>query len=414
MWPVLFRIPYINYDVPAYGAMLMVGFLLSAIWAAHRAVKSHGNPDVVLNCAFLALLGGVGGARLMYVIHYWDEHFANAGGPWAVFRAVIDVRRGGLEVYGGVIAVCLLVVFYLWRSKHSLRWYFDIMAPSCALGMGIGRIGCFLNGCCFGGVCQDLPFAVRFPFASPAQMQQYLDHVPGSELPPELVLEPGDGALPADARPIGLPRETMLLSDAQLAAAGTAWEEWRGRRNELAAAITATSDARERARLEAELRAAEQRAERALPYGGCTPAISVKIAAHQLSKHDLTPAELRQVAAQHRSLPVHPTQLYSTVALLLIALFLSVLYWRRTRDGQVILTLFLIEPPTRWAIELLRADNPVDTAGLTISQFLAICLMAFALLGLFALRYLPRRSPRAVPWVPPEPPAPTAAKKAAR
>ena len=81
---------------------------------------------------------------------------------------------------------------------------------------------------------------------------------------------------------------------------------------------------------------------------------------------------------------------------------LSALYWRRTRDGQVILTLLLIEPPTRWAIELMRADQPLDTAGLTISQFLAICISLFALLGLIGLRYLPPRSPRAVLWEPEE------------
>ena len=100
---------------------------------------------------------------------------------------------------------------------------------------------------------------------------------------------------------------------------------------------------------------------------------------------------------------MHPTQPYSTITALLIALFLNALYWRRTRDGQVICALFLIEPLSRWMLEVVRADNPVDTLGMfTVSQFLAVCMTVAGLYGLLRLRQMPPRSWRARLWEPPD------------
>jgi phosphatidylglycerol:prolipoprotein diacylglycerol transferase len=101
MMPVAFRIPFLELDVPGYGLALTIGFLLSVAWAVRRATRSGANPDVVLNCAFIALIGGVVGARAMYVVHYPEQVIpANAGAVQTVL-AVVNVRQGGLEVYGG-------------------------------------------------------------------------------------------------------------------------------------------------------------------------------------------------------------------------------------------------------------------------------------------------------------------------
>jgi phosphatidylglycerol:prolipoprotein diacylglycerol transferase len=121
-----------------------------------------------------------------------------------------------------------------------------------------------------------------------------------------------------------------------------------------------------------------------------------------MQQSGMTLSQLKDLAGHYHSLPVHPTQLYSTIALLLIAGLLSAVYWRRTRDGQVICVFLLVEPWTRYALELLRADNPVDTLGFTVSQFLAITLSGAGLLGLLLLRLLPPRSPRAKLWEPEE------------
>ena len=380
MRPVIFRIPFIEWDIPGYGLALMIGFLLTVVWAVRRAVKSQANPDVVLNCAFIALLAGVAGARLMYVVHYWEQYGQH--GNWlTVFRAVIDVRQGGLEIYGGVIAALLGVLIYFKFWRHSTRWYLDIMAPSLALGMGLGRIGCFLNGCCWGGVC-DLPWAVRFPFGSNAMVQQWHDGKPGLDLPKELLYTlSGTGATSQPSVP--LPREVLWVSEAEIT-----------RIQKLRDDYTQAKTAEERARIERQ----------GAILGCCIRhAASLGPIYTAMQANDMTLAELRQLAQQYRSLPVHPTQPYSTVALLLLALLLSALYWRRTRDGQVICTLLLFEPWTRYVIEVIRNDNPIDTLGtFTISQFLAVLLSLTGLIGLIVLQYLPARSPRAMLWVPEE------------
>jgi len=108
MMPVIWKVPGVGIEIPGYGLMLMMGFMLSIMWAARRAERSGANPDVVLNCGFLALLGGVVGSRAMYVAHYWDQ-FGYRGSLGQVIFAILDVRKGGLEVYGGFIAVVLLV-----------------------------------------------------------------------------------------------------------------------------------------------------------------------------------------------------------------------------------------------------------------------------------------------------------------
>ncbi|MCK4340759.1 MAG: prolipoprotein diacylglyceryl transferase [Phycisphaerae bacterium] len=400
MMPVLFKIPGLGWDIPGYGLMLMISFLLSIMWAARRAANSQANPDVILNCGFLALIGGVVGARAMYVIHYWEQ-FADAGSTAQVIIAVINVRKGGLAVYGGVVFSVVLVAFYLWRSKLSWRWYLDIMAPSAALGMSIGRIGCFLNGCCWGGVC-DLPWAVRFPFGSPPAVQQWTDQVPGAELPPELLFEAPVGVLPAGQTAIPIPRDSFYFSDEELDQARAVYAEVQAAKEELDAKLVETTDPQRKKRLQAEFQALRKtKLAPLLSTGGCSPQLQLNLGAEQMHKHDLSAAELRELARRYPSLPVHPAQLYSVIALGLVALLLNALYWRRTRDGQVICALFIIEPPTRWALEVLRPDNPLDVYGITISQFLALVLVPLGVLGLLLLRFKPPRSPRAVPWEPP-------------
>lgn len=386
MYPTIFTIPWINRPIPSYGLMMMIAFLVVIIWATRRAVRSGANPDVILNCGFITLIAGVVGCRAMYVAHYWD-HFA-WGGHWLdVVWSIIDISRGGMEYYGGFILATVCVVGYLVLWKHSLRWYLDIMAPSAALGLAIGRVGCFLNGCCYGSTC-DLPWAVTFPFGSPPAIEHWKARLPGAELPRELLVFGENGLA------VPLFRESLGASDAQLEQAGqrkaalrAQWEEVRRR------AAAATTPA-EKQRLEREERHLRARVEAAARELGDVRA--------QMERYQMSAAQLRALAARHRSLPVHPTQLYSTVAAGLLAALLSAVYWRRTRDGQVICLLLMIEPPTRWVLELIRADNPIDTAGIfTISQFLAILLTTSGLVGWLALTRLPARSPRAVLWEPP-------------
>lgn len=391
MMPVLFRIPGLNWNVPGYGLALTVGFLLTVLWAVRRATRSQADPDVILNCAFIALLGGVVGARAMFVYHYWSE-FAYRGSAFDVFLAVIDVRKGGLEVYGGVLLAMGGALIYLLARGHSLRWYLDIVAPSTALGMGLGRIGCFLNGCCFGHVC-DLPWAMRFPFGSSPAVEQWYAGEPGMDVPRELMYFPPAGIGPDGHAAFLLSREVLWLRDADIAGARATAARLTQEAQALAARLEQAPDEAERRQLKRQI-ARLRRQAAGIPHQDVLQA---------LESSGLSLGELQALARQFRSRPVHPTQLYSVVTLVLLALLLDALYWRRRRDGQVFCAFLVLEPMTRYVLEVVRADNPVDTLGtFTISQFLAVVMSAVGLLGLVALRFLPPRSPRARPWEPPE------------
>ncbi len=88
MMPTLFDVPILGWPIRGYGFMLMLGFL-SAIWmAAKRAQRVKADPDIILNVGFIALLGGVVGARVFYVVHYWGTDFAAAPNRLV---AIIDI-----------------------------------------------------------------------------------------------------------------------------------------------------------------------------------------------------------------------------------------------------------------------------------------------------------------------------------
>lgn len=163
MRTTLFTIPFVGLDVPAFGVMMMLGVVIGTWWASKRAEKVKCDGELIVNLGLLILVSSIIGARLFYVIHYWNERFAGQG-----LLSIINVRRGGLEFYGGFIGAVVAVAAVLWYRKLSLRLYLDIMVPSLALGLAFGRMGCFLHGCCWGSVCPPtVAWAVQFPYESP-------------------------------------------------------------------------------------------------------------------------------------------------------------------------------------------------------------------------------------------------------
>jgi phosphatidylglycerol:prolipoprotein diacylglycerol transferase len=150
MRPILLRIPLPWTDevimLYGYGAMLCLG-CLAAIWVAARRAKRLGqSPEIIYNAALFSFLGGLIGGRLFYVIQYRDH-----------FQSLWDMAKiwdGGLTFYGGFLLAVLLVLGYLAAARLPVLYWLDMIAPSVALGLAFGRMGCFLNGCCFGDVCR--------------------------------------------------------------------------------------------------------------------------------------------------------------------------------------------------------------------------------------------------------------------
>lgn len=141
-----------------FGVCIALAFL-AGLWTATRRAPHAGIPgeqiaDLVVPWL---LVGGVLGARLLYIVTYWRESFA--GQPWS---ELFMIQRGGLVYYGGLMGASLAVILFARWKKIPLWKLADVLTPSIALGSMFGRIGCLLNGCCFGRPCA-MPWAIRFP-----------------------------------------------------------------------------------------------------------------------------------------------------------------------------------------------------------------------------------------------------------
>ncbi len=155
MYPELFKLPFIHTTVKSYGLMMVVGFLM-ALWLLKRLCRSFiSNPQIITNIALYALVAGVAGARLFHIIHYYDKFRANP-------VELLYIWQGGLEFYGGVLLAMAVIIIYMIYYKLPVRQCLDVLAVGLMLGLAFGRIGCFLNGCCFGKPA-NIPWAVTFP-----------------------------------------------------------------------------------------------------------------------------------------------------------------------------------------------------------------------------------------------------------
>jgi phosphatidylglycerol---prolipoprotein diacylglyceryl transferase len=155
MYPEIFRIG--PTPVYSYGLMLVISFALGMLIAQKRA-KARGIPvEAILDVTTVILLSSIIGSRFLYVVFHVEEF----RGHWI---DTINVFKGlaGLSMFGGIVLAVLLSVLYMRRKRLPVWQISDAIAPSIALGLGITRIGCLLNGCCFGRPT-DLPWGIAFP-----------------------------------------------------------------------------------------------------------------------------------------------------------------------------------------------------------------------------------------------------------
>ncbi len=134
--------------------MLMLAFLAATAVAARLARQRGIAAEQIFDLTAMILVASIAGARLVYVAlnaTYFQEN------PTHIWR----LWEGGLTFYGGLLGGLLAGIFFCWRHRLSFLRLGDVVAPGVALGYSIGRIGCFLNGCCYGAPT-DLPWACRF------------------------------------------------------------------------------------------------------------------------------------------------------------------------------------------------------------------------------------------------------------
>jgi phosphatidylglycerol:prolipoprotein diacylglycerol transferase len=153
MYPILFKLG--PFELHAYGALLALSFFLGIVLASRRAPARGVSPDFIVDVSFAIVLASVVGSRLMYVLFHREELHG--------FIDVIAVWKGGMTMYGGVLAAMGISWLYARRRKISFLTLADIMSPSLALGLMVTRVGCFLNGCCYGKPTDSF-LGIQFPF----------------------------------------------------------------------------------------------------------------------------------------------------------------------------------------------------------------------------------------------------------
>lgn len=159
----LLRLPIVQSGIPlfGYGFMVAVGFFSATLLAGRRARSAGLNPDVIWDLMMWIMIPGIIGARIVYLLQYGDQVFRNKRGP-EILKAVVALWDGGIVFYGCIIGGVAGILMYCRRNNLRPLQLLDVIMPSLFVGLGFGRIGCFLYGCCFGAAC-SLPWAVHFP-----------------------------------------------------------------------------------------------------------------------------------------------------------------------------------------------------------------------------------------------------------
>jgi len=351
----LFLVPRFVPAIPirGYGVMVLLGSITGFGMAAHRARQMNLSPDVLISLASGMFVCGLIGARLFFVIEYWDARFQQE--EWRqTLLEIVKFTEGGLVIYGAFLGATLAFLVFTIRHRLPPLAIADLIAPSLLAGLAFGRIGCLLNGCCYGGESTQ-PWAVTFPQESSPYMEQVIS---GRLFGIKLV-----GSSNKDPRPV----------------VGKVYPDWVPDKTGLKAgmkvtAINGTSiqslDEAHEVLLTAYLRNS-----------------SLELENSQGEKFQLPAAN-----PMPRSLPVHPTQIYSAVHAALLSWLLWSFYPFRRRDGEVTALMLTIYPISRFLLEIIRIDeSAVFGTGLSISQNISIVIF-LAAIGLWV--YLRRQEPQ--------------------
>ncbi|HHX70610.1 MAG: prolipoprotein diacylglyceryl transferase [Miniphocaeibacter sp.] len=150
MNPVAFEI--FGIEIMWYAILISIGFVLGIVVATKLAKFNNIDPDLVVDILLFAIPAAIVGARLYYVAFEWDYYKDN-------LIDIVNLRLGGLAIYGGLIGAFIVGAIYLKKKKLSFFKVVDIFMPAIALGQSIGRWGNFINQEAYGRVT-NLPWGI--------------------------------------------------------------------------------------------------------------------------------------------------------------------------------------------------------------------------------------------------------------
>jgi len=342
--------------IRTYGLLMVAAVLGGVLLAAYRARRMGIDPEVIYSLAMLMTIAGILGARAFFVIQYWDQFWV-PGNLAATLQKIANVPQGGLVVYGAVLGSFPVGIWYLRSRKLPPLAIADIVAPSLLLGLALGRVGCFMNGCCFGGFCLTVPPAVTFPPGSPPYQQHEMQGWRTGIWLKQSAPENNERQPPVSI--------AYVAPESAAAAAGVRAGDVIAKISGLR--VTSLNEAQEQLRKS-------------------TTAVEIELASGDLKRWTLQQAPAR-------SAPVHPAQFYAAVDAGLLALLLWVVYPFRRRDGEVTALMFTLHPPSRFLLEIVRVDEGGQFGtGLTISQWVSIGLFLVGLALWWYVENQPRGS----------------------
>lgn len=140
--------------------MLAISFVLGIYLAGRDARRQNLDPKKIEDLGFWVLIAAVVGARLFYILFHHNEFGSS-------LLSFLKIWEGGLMFFGGFLGGALAAILFLIKNHLPILRIGDLIAPVIALGEFFTRIGCFLNGCCFGKP-SNLPWAIQFPLHSAA------------------------------------------------------------------------------------------------------------------------------------------------------------------------------------------------------------------------------------------------------
>ena len=144
--------------IALYGLIIGIGMILAFVLVTHVAKKNGLDPDDFYDMGIWLIIFGIIGARIYYVIFSWDYYKNNLG-------EIINLRQGGLAIYGGVIAGFTALIVWCRVKKKSICKMGDVAFMGVLVGQIMGRWGNFTNREVFGGYCDNI-FAMRLPISA--------------------------------------------------------------------------------------------------------------------------------------------------------------------------------------------------------------------------------------------------------
>ena len=319
----------VGLPIRGYGVMLMLGVVSAMAIAMLRCEKAGLSRDAFFSLATWTIVAGMLGARMFYVIQKWNE-LAGETIREKLWTA-LQVTEGGLVVYGSVIGGLIAVTFWSRKNRFPLLVLADCITPAFFIGLAFGRIGCLLNGCCYGGLCETSLPSISFPSGSPAYMDQL---VSGKLLGIEAESDPSGDSAPSivQVKPDSWASANEIHKGQKLIAIKERQVDGPNPSDSLAAPV-----------FEAMIQVGNRK---------------LQVAGGELPK---------------RSVPVHPSQIYAAISGLVLCLWTILFSTTTKRRGMVFGAALVAYGVQRIIEEIIRVDEAGQFGtSLSIAQWISI------------------------------------------